>query len=195
MLAVLQDLRYLPELLNDVVTYGFIFYVGLVAAPVFQRLMPRMDGRRGVGLLLFGWLLTMFHGAEPRGIPLLLEVCGAAILVFGGVLMTTRNLWTRALDYPFWNRLGEISYSFYLYHMIVLYCIANVMFRQLDPNLISAYPLPFVMALIVLVFVPTAAIAMVSYRLIELPMIAYSKRRTPWRVRAPQAVKSVPSAA
>ena len=93
---------------------------------------------------------------------------------------------SRALDHPFWNRLGEISYSFYLFHMIVLYCIATVMFRQLDPNLVSAYPLPFVSALMVLAFLVTAAIATVSYRWVELPMIAFSKRRTP--SRAVQAV-------
>jgi peptidoglycan/LPS O-acetylase OafA/YrhL len=177
--AVLFQFSYVPALLTNVALYGFVFYIGLVAEPVFKQVVPRIERRWGSWLMWFALFLAVTAQAYTGGLTatsILIETCGATFLVFGGALMRTHNGWTRTLDSAFFRRLGTISYSFYLYHFIVLFCIGTVMFRVLDPTLVRAYPLPFVSALAGLAFVVTAAIAGWSYRLIEVPPISYSKR-------------------
>jgi peptidoglycan/LPS O-acetylase OafA/YrhL len=178
--AVLSLFLYVPEIINNLIFYGYVFYIGLVAEPVFQKLMPTIEGPRGAwlmwGALFFALTAKIYTAGQMNAVCLFIEVCGATVLVFCGALMKTNNRITRALDSRFWNWLGTISYSFYLYHFIVLYALGTLMFRLVTPGFVTAFPLVFVSLLSLVAFLVTATIAVVSYHRIEVPMIQYSKR-------------------
>jgi peptidoglycan/LPS O-acetylase OafA/YrhL len=179
----------LLDTLLNLALYGYVFYLGLVAEPFFRRLVPRMEGRWGSWLL---WLAFLVGLVGRLRLSLLMEVLGATVLVFCGMHMQTRNRITRALDHPFCIRLGTLSYSFYLYHLIVIYCIASLMFRILDLELIRTVPLLFIFTLLVLSYLVSRGIAGPSYRFIERPMISYSLRVCRW-LRGP-VVPAMPDA-
>src|SRR4051812_27682864 len=127
----------LLRIVSNVALYGYVFYLGLVAEPFFKRLVPRLEGRWGTWVL---WLALLIALVGKLRLSLLVEVIGATVLVFCGMHMQTRNRITRALDHPFFVRLGTLSFSFYLYHLIVVYCIATLMLRTLPPGLITGVP-------------------------------------------------------
>jgi len=176
---LLGQFSYVPTILNSLALYGYVFYVGLTAEPAFKRLVPRIEGRWGTRLMWFALFVAVTSNVYTGGFTptsLFIEVCGATFLVFYGTLTHTRNLLIKALDHPFFKWLGAISYSFYLYHFIIVYCIATALFRVVDPMLISRDPLLFVSALALFAFPVTAALGTASYHLVEAPLISYSKR-------------------
>jgi peptidoglycan/LPS O-acetylase OafA/YrhL len=173
----------LLDILSNLALYGYVFYLGLIAEPFFRRLVPRLEGRWGTVLL---WLALLVGLVGRLRLSLFVEVAGATVLVFCGMLMQTRNRITRALDHPFFVKLGTLSYSFYLYHLIVMYCMALFMFQVLPARLISGFPALFIWILLALSFFVTRAIAVPSYSLIEAPMLSYSLRLCR-RLRRPAA--------
>ena len=143
---LLGQFSYVPTILNSLALYGYVFYVGLTAEPAFKRLVPRIEGRWGTRLMWFALFVAVTSNVYTGGFTptsLFIEVCGATFLVFYGILTHTRNLLIKALDHPFFKWLGAISYSFYLYHFIIVYCIATALFRVVDPMLIGRDPLLF----------------------------------------------------
>jgi peptidoglycan/LPS O-acetylase OafA/YrhL len=171
-----------PEILNDLAIYAYLFYLGLVGDNVLGRRLSRSDGWGGTWLVGLVLLVTVsastardFASINTRPAFLLVESLGVTYAVFWLIRTRTRSWLTKALDSPFLTWLGTRSYSFYLYHFIALYGIASVMFRIVSPAFVTANPLVFCSVMFGLTFAVTTAVATASYRFVESPMIAYSK--------------------
>jgi peptidoglycan/LPS O-acetylase OafA/YrhL len=172
-----------PEHLNNLAIYGYFFYLGLIGNQLFARPLSAIDGASSTWLVGLVLLVTAVASsardigpAYARPELLLVESLGVTFAVFWLVRTRGRNWLTRTLDSPFLTWLGTCSYSFYLYHFILLYGIASVMFRIVPPAFVDANPLVFAAVVFALTFAATTAGATVSYRFVERPMIAYSKQ-------------------
>jgi peptidoglycan/LPS O-acetylase OafA/YrhL len=174
--SVLVQLSYVPEILNNLAFYGYLFYLGLIGEQVLRTVVPRIDGPSGSWLAGLVLLVTVWSAGATTPALVLVEALGVTFLVFCGAKMQTRNWLTRTLDSRFFTSLGTVSFSFYLYHFIIINVVGSVMFRLVDPVFVRTNPLVFVLGLFVLTFAVTAGVAAASYRLVERPLMEYSKR-------------------
>jgi peptidoglycan/LPS O-acetylase OafA/YrhL len=85
------------------------------------------------------------------------------------------------------RRLGEISYSFYILHMPILYATAGVI--AASPPIDSRWQ--FAATLLVAAFAITLALSDATSRFVEKPFIAFAKRRF---AGLPAAVAPAPAA-
>ena len=83
----------------------------------------------------------------------------------------TNPLLSRVLDVPLVRKLGQLSYSFYIYHFIILYWLACGLLAVVSPTVTAAYPLMFGLLLAVVSVVVSYYVAFLSYHLVERPMI------------------------
>lgn len=176
-----QDLRILQstDTRIDSILYGALLAVALgsrIAGPVMRLLQPRAVF--GLGLLL---LLTSFAYRAPLfRDSLRFTVQGIGLfLVVGGSLFSLRLAWVRRLlSLKPCLLLGRWSYSLYLWHSIVLLFVVAPFdpagwepaltygMRDLEWDLIGA-PITTVLSI---------AVAWLSYRYVETPMLALRRR-------------------
>jgi peptidoglycan/LPS O-acetylase OafA/YrhL len=170
--------------------YGFPPGIALAAiadvAPAW--LAARGDGRRLATRMLV-WalvLLALYALSDTR--PVLwtrsLEACVAAFLLVGSGLV---RQWTDGTSWRlFDNRpldwLGERSYSFYLFHVLVLRLVIDHLYSGVGPHAAGIYT--------ALTFALTIPVAALGYALVERPFLA---RRRPWRTGAAPAPAPSPS--
>ncbi len=97
----------------------------------------------------------------------------------------------RLLDRPFvrWN--GRLSYSFYLWHLMILTVLTHELYSHAAPELMQRFELPIFGGLLLISVAIALAIAHVSYRFVEKPGIALGYRLESWwtgRAAAPAPV-------
>jgi peptidoglycan/LPS O-acetylase OafA/YrhL len=78
------------------------------------------------------------------------------------------------LNLPFMEKLGEVSYGFYMYHFPALYI---VWFSASKAGFDGIRTSPFL--LLGITFVITLAMAVMSFRWLESPFLRLKKRLTP----------------
>ena len=110
-------------------------------------------------------------------------------LVWISAIMWTllKPRWLRPLAWPLVTLVGRVSYGGYLYHALVLWALFSSVFHG-DPVL----DIPSRIALFAVVWCATVALAWVTYRWFEMPIMAWANTRMRRRsnlVRAGQAVK------
>lgn len=153
-----------------------------VGVPVSQRtLLEVVRTSPGTLVVLAGvlWLVAATPIAGPRGLdPPTPGQALAAEVLYGLVALclllaaTTRGLTELLTDSPvagFARWLGDISYAVFLWHVLVL----QVVFEVLDLQLFAA---PFGLTL-VLVTVVSVGLAHLSWSLLERPVLALAHRR------------------
>lgn len=123
-------------------------------------------------------LIALAYLSLSRSVSLIIWVAVLALIVGErrALLSTPQRLLSALLRLPLMRRLGEISYSVYLTHMLVLYGVQHVL-QTLLPGLAQpAY------AALMLCAVPlaTVALSVLTYRLIEQPGIAAGRRAGAW---------------
>ncbi|HTU14409.1 MAG TPA: acyltransferase [Solirubrobacterales bacterium] len=116
----------------------------------------------------------------------LLDGVIVALLALPAVFARPRALPERLLMHPVPVYLGLISYGIFLWHFPVMVGLARIGVGEIWPAM--SYPL-FAMAS----FAVTVALAAITYRLVERPMMTWSRRRGTGRAGDPEA--SVPAAA
>ena len=164
--------RYLPGDHEAVRAFAFSFWAcqlpafatgcWLALGPAQPRLSPRAGGI--LALLALGFILvdTQMTGRTN----LLISIALLSLLVW--LLGQARPVWLETGVLP---ALGDISYSVYILHFAVLAVLAPI-----EPSLArSAGPLPGFLLLYGATLVVVAPFALLSYRWIERPAIAFAK--------------------
>ena len=99
--------------------------------------------------------------------------CGFILFAYGAVGATPKKLFKVIFNNRLSSFLGKISYSLYLSHMLVTFYFINLVANYVDavkqPELFYCIAMP----LIILV---TVALSAAAYRLIENPLIQWSKK-------------------
>lgn len=120
-------------------------------------------------LILLAIALLIGHGGGP---PLLLDLVFAALV--GCVVLAPESWLGRLLSLPPLCALGRVSYGVYLFHVPVLGLL-----RRGLPGLVDRPGLLFPLALVL-----TWALAALSFRFFEAPLLALARRSSLRRVNA-----------
>jgi peptidoglycan/LPS O-acetylase OafA/YrhL len=158
------------------------FYLGCMARTHGRRLAAAFGRRRrgaGFGILLFlVLLLAPYAGRDPRDVllPLVLTHSAAAFGLVSLIAWGDSPAASKLLLHPAVRLTGRLSYSFYLWHWLLLYSFARLAFAIAPPALLAEWNLT-VLALTFGVTVAAAfAVASLSYRWVERPFIELGRR-------------------
>jgi len=159
------------------VTYLYVFYIGLVLPKWkenFQNIKLTKKSADIIIIGLFGFALfisaTTIDVQYPfvRHIPLTLFL-GALIYI------PTKHV-ALVLTSRLFQLLGRISYSFYLFHFLVLYVMLRFMFRYIDNGLLQRHFLFFEFMIATSSLFITIFISRFLYRYIEEPCIILGRK-------------------
>jgi len=182
-LAALVALSWRVGVTNLFLFFLYAFYAGLMLPMIFNKLKDSLSGRSGTVLLLAGIGLLCFARTlfDPRPGNMfsyvLLETAGSVLII--AYLLNTDNqgsVFSRFLSLDIVNRLGRVSYSFYLLHFIILYWLANVLFHVISPQWLAAVPLLWGVGMALVTVPLTFWLSGKMYRFVEVPMVRAGKR-------------------
>lgn len=158
------------------VQYAFMFYIGLMLPLFLEKQPSRITSPfRGNAQFLFSLtcLLTarVFLIKISTFLPVLIEGLASGCLIW--VLLSTEGntFYNRFLKLNLMRKLGRYSYSFYLYHFIVMYWIAYGLLLIIQPRISAAYPVVLSSVIALVSILISYFLAIVSYEWVELPMI------------------------
>ena len=149
------------------------FAFGMFAYSVYARTARWRAGAGGgvrtlmvlAGLALIGCMPLMSAQSDAIGRPL-----AWGLLALGAFLLVVHGLANRRLP-RLAVLIGDASYSLYLFHPYVL----NVFNRVLRPTYDAASPRSYAIALLAVAL--CCAVAVILYRLLELPLTTWLRRR------------------
>lgn len=157
-----------------ILRYLICFGVGsvvAVASPMSALVTPRLLGLGGL------FFLCLANPAWVK-VPILQDLlanCGAVLLL----LMVTLPVKDSGsfLDHPSCRFLGRVSYSFYLFHIVVLYALFLPAAGWLAGRVDAQWSLAINLAIFVFSAPLAMAVSAVTYRFIELPTMQFAKGR------------------
>ena len=160
---------------NQIGRFAFVFFLGLMLSrPGFDWLIARTEGMRrfvvGLSICILLAAREVTRSIDMRW-AILLETLSAAILIQYLVLDAIRSGWVRVLDWPVVRNLGRYSFSFYLWHFIILYWLAAAVFKFVFVDINQQYTLTLSILLSVVSVVITYHLSSMSYRWVEMPGI------------------------
>lgn len=155
--------------------YGYVFYLGLILPTLIEKLNRLISQKAWNPLFLISiiCLISARSVFSPGNLfcTVLMESCFATLLIAILVDGKTNPLLSRVLDVPLVRKLGQLSYSFYIYHFIILYWLACGLLALVSPEITGAYPVLLSLLLAVVSVTVSCFVAFLSYHLIERPMI------------------------
>ncbi|MFH1301307.1 MAG: acyltransferase [Planctomycetota bacterium] len=157
--------------------FGFVFYLGLIMPTLIEKLnqyVARSVWNSMLSLSLI-CLLCARSIFSPANLfyAVLLEAISAALVIAILADGKVDVFLGRVLDIPIIRKLGQISYSFYIYHFIILYWLAWGLLQLVSPEITAAFPILLSLLLAVTSVILTYYVALLSYHGVELPMIRY----------------------
>jgi peptidoglycan/LPS O-acetylase OafA/YrhL len=140
---------------------GFLLAQNIRAIWTWYRKMPAVFR---VGCAGFGFVLYTFSHLLPGRISYFADVptaIGAALMVITGLCSTRTSTFLKQRVVKFF---GDISYSLYLYHAVVLLSLTHIFYGRIPIGII-----------LVMAATMTVVVSWLSYKYIELPAIKGGK--------------------
>jgi peptidoglycan/LPS O-acetylase OafA/YrhL len=161
----------------------FAFYLGLMLPSWGQDIAARTSRSRlgtsaafACALCVFLFVRTALHGHGTVTPPIVEYAEAFAAAAILGLTIYGRELACyRFLDLPLVRFYGRISYSLYLYHVLVLYVVSSLLFAYAPGAALMRYPVIFSAMIGVATVVGATVLATVSYVWIEKPGIDLGK--------------------
>jgi len=144
----------------------------------FAALLGRVWGGQGLGfaasfLLLVGPAAALGPEYDRLAIDLNMAVAGFGLVSI--IAWGTSPTLSRLTLNPVSRAMGRLSYSFYLWHDLILFAFTRLLFATVLPATLARW-YPAVLLGTVLVTMPVAfGIAALSYRWIERPFVAFGR--------------------
>ena len=167
--------------------YLFAFYLGMTiehrGAALVAAVERRLGGpRRAVALVYLAMMLPNTVAAQRSFGIAVVEALGAFLLV-GLVVRSEGRRPLATLEAPMLRTNGRLSYSFYLWHLVLLTLAAHALYATLPPDAMVAWQVPLAAAVAVATIAVALAIAWASYRYVEVPGVALGRwLATPGRI-------------
>jgi len=171
-IVIQKWLPQIPSTVAESIQYSAFFVLGIFLARERNRLGLWVSRLRGFIRLLIGvaalWLF-LFAGSQiadllghfsSHGLIIIyisegIAALGAACLI---IISLSLSSWKRVLFLPPIHFLGQVSYSLYLWHVIVILYVVHLFYGKL--------PLE---AILCISFVLSMLVSWISYRLVEMP--------------------------
>ena len=155
----------------------FAFYLGLMLPSWGQDIAERTSRSKlgtaagfGCALCVFLFVRTALHGHGTVAPPIVEYAEAFAAAAILGLIIYGRELWCyRILDLPLVRFYGRISYSLYLYHILVLYAVSSLLFAYVPGAVLMRYPLIFSAMIGMATVLGATVLATLSYVWIERP--------------------------
>ena len=160
--------------------YGFVFYLGLMLPTLIEKLKQSVTPPARNTLFLVSVIALLsarsLFAPQERFFTVLLEALAAAVIIAILAEGTVKVWGSRVLELPLVHKLGQISYSFYIYHFIIMYWLAWGLLHLVSAETTANYPLPLSLLLAVVSVPLTFVVAQLSYQAVERPMIGWGAR-------------------
>ena len=191
--STLQDLGVLALLILASYTFRefmvlrflFAFYAGLMIPSWGRMFAERLQSSIVLNRVAFWtafctfWLVRTAHGQGPVAHPIVEYTEGITAAMILAIVVYGTNLGCfRLLDQPFIRFYGRVSYSFYLWHVLVIYVVSITLFAYLPEGFTLRYPVPVSVAISTAALVLLTGIAALSYVCVEKPFIRLGKDLT-----------------
>lgn len=185
---------------HDLTSYWFVFYLGMLVESHGRRWAAFLSRRLGVG----GALALAYAAMVVPDLTIPAPVAGRpasvviaeAFCAFTLISLIVRcGDWHgfRVLDHSFvrWN--GRLSYSFYLWHLMILTVLTHELYAHATPAFMHGHEVSICVVLFLVSVAVALGIAQLSYRYVEKPGIAFGRKvETWWLGRRAMATGPVP---
>lgn len=159
--------------------YWLAFYLGMVIqthGPICARTLVGVTGNARRAALVAG-LAMLIPGMAPwTWQPALVFESFAAFMIVSLIVHCEKSSAFRLLDHRWLRWNGRLSYSFYLYHYILLTIMVRGIYAAATPDFMSHYELLIFLVAGLTSITAAMAIAQVSYSWIEEPFIVLGSR-------------------
>jgi peptidoglycan/LPS O-acetylase OafA/YrhL len=160
---------------DTILKYVFLFYLGYILPEAGPRCFEKLQARTSLNALAFLVALAMFLLPQSPEDLRLVQGLGAW-LILAGILYGAPFRCFRMLDHPLAKFYGRISYSFYLWHDVVLVIVSRFFIFSIREASWGGNRLLFVFVLWATSTAVATGLAMVFYSFIEQPFIVLSRK-------------------
>jgi len=157
--------------------YLIAFYWGLATPNLYKRFIERISDRTGTVLLWTSIVLLLVFPILQNTMPfatLMVQLVTGGYLIFCCIFMKRDRALFRFLDGDRIQRMGQISYSFYVSHFLINYWVAYVLFRLVGFQTAGEIRFLFMSVVAVLSITIAHKLSSISYEKIEAPTMKYS---------------------
>lgn len=157
--------------------YLVAFYFGLAAPPLYKRFIERISDRTGTILLwtsIFLLLVFPIMTIKLKFATLIVQLLTGGFIIFSCIYMKRDRALFRFLDGTRIQRMGQISYSFYISHFLINYWVAYFLFRLVGPQTAGELRFLFMAAVAAISITIAHKVSSISYEKIEAPTMRYS---------------------
>lgn len=192
--ALLPDDAAWGMLCGMVLPHAYKFYLGLLLPrlvdPVFiERVRGGTTGYVACAILLLLLPRVVLNALGYVNVSTsFIETCTAAMLLAPFCLTGTGRPALPLLTSAPLRWLGRVSYSFYLWHFIVLYVTATVLLFNVPAETLRIHAAAFGAGLALVSVLVTGVLAEISYRGVEIPFAELGRRVARSRSAKPAAV-------
>jgi peptidoglycan/LPS O-acetylase OafA/YrhL len=183
--ALLVDTRTHPDLFLNFLP---AFYLGCMARTHGRRLGSSLRGSAWVRAptLAFSYALLVgppaYFQLDQDSATATLSASAAAFLFVSLIAWSPTPGRARILLHPAMRWAGRLSYSFYLWHALILFAFIHMLFILVEPDLLGAHKVAAFGATVIVTIGGAFAAGYVSWRWIERPFMIVGRSRD----RAPE---------
>jgi peptidoglycan/LPS O-acetylase OafA/YrhL len=159
--------------------YLFVFYLGMMVETRgldWARLIERTLGgsRRAVALSYLVLVLPNIYAAD-RSVPIILVEAFAAFSIISLIVLSEGRASLRSLEQPALRWNGRLSYSFYLWHFVIMTIAVRPLYTMLAADVLHRAQIPIFLLLSVITIGLALGVAQLSYSYVEVPSIALGR--------------------
>ena len=159
---------------GSILKYVFLFYMGYLLPEAGPVCLEKLRTRRGMNALVLVVAAAMFLLPQSQEDLRIVQGIGAWIIL-ASILYGAQFRCFRALDHPLAIFYGKISYSFYLWHDVVLVIVARFIIHSLPETSWHGQRLLFVLVLWMTSVALATGLARLFYSFVEQPFIRLSR--------------------
>lgn len=159
--------------------YWLAFYLGMVIqtqGPRCVRGLVTLTGTTRRAMIAAAGAFIVPGLAAVTWQPALLFQTFAAFAIVSLVVLCEEGSAIRSLDHGLLQWNGRLSYSFYLWHYVILTVALRQLYASFTPDIMTRYELVIFAATSVVTIAIALAVAQISYTWIEQPSIAWGVR-------------------